>query len=58
MQTTVKIALSLNLDAELVAKPLKLTKLRNALVKKKEDVIARRGNNQLSMDLREAEPAS
>lgn len=58
MQTTVKIALSLNLDAELVAKPLKLTKLRNALVKKKEDVIARRGNNQLAMDLREVEPAS
>jgi hypothetical protein len=35
MQTTVKIALSLNLDAELVAKPLKLTKLRNALVKRR-----------------------
>lgn len=56
MQTTVKIAQSLDLDAELLAKPLKLVELRNALVAKKNGVVARRGNNQLTLAIREVAP--
>ncbi|HEY1309527.1 MAG TPA: response regulator [Pseudolabrys sp.] len=56
MQTTVKIAQSLNLESELLAKPLKLVELRSALVAKKNGVVARRGNNQLASVLRETTP--
>jgi DNA-binding response OmpR family regulator len=56
LQTTVSIAQSLQLEAELLAKPLKLTELRNALVHKKAGAVARRGNNQMTQALRHVAP--
>jgi hypothetical protein len=46
----------LQLEAELLAKPLKLTELRNALVHKKAGAVARRGNNQMTQALRHVAP--
>jgi DNA-binding response OmpR family regulator len=54
IRTTVSIAQSLKLDCELLTKPLKLTELRKALVTKISGAVARRGNNQLVLELREA----
>ncbi len=55
-RTTVDFAHSLNLDAELLAKPLKLVELRNALMAKKDGIVARRGNNQLRDAIQESMP--
>jgi DNA-binding response OmpR family regulator len=56
LRTTVNIAQSLNLECEMLTKPLNLIELRNALVKKKSSAVARRGNNQLAQVIREAAP--
>ena len=56
MQTTVSIAQSLQLESEMMTKPLNLTELRNALVHKKAGAVARRGNNQMTQALRHAAP--
>ena len=56
LRTTVNIAQSLQLESELLTKPLKLTELRNALARMKSGAIARRGNNQMTQALRHAAP--
>jgi hypothetical protein len=53
MRTTVSIAQSLKLDSQLITKPLDLTELRNALVKRRSSAVAIRGNNLLSQSIRQ-----
>ena len=56
LRTTVNIAQSLQLESELLKKPLKLTELRDALARMKSGAVARRGNNQMTQSLRHAAP--
>ena len=46
LNSTMKIAQSLGLDSQLLNKPLKLAKLRQALAQKRDGIVARRGINR------------